>query len=160
MTIKKRLGRGGAGIILFQFILPFFLAAPSSAGDAPAQSIITIKSVQLKSDQGNWLTVIEPDRQVDLLNEEAGLSFFNNGRVPPGSYINFKIVYFTDSQDKTTEVSAAEDLRDPLLVKNGSFIGAWFKLDHRRLPLTDIQEVSITLDDSTRVYPGNQVVIA
>ena len=60
--------------------------------DMPSQYVITIKSVQLKNNTGQWITVIEPDRQVDLVTTEPSVSFFNNaGRVPPGNYINFKV---------------------------------------------------------------------
>jgi len=85
--------------LLLSFLAPALCAGGFAAGPAPASAgetakfIITIQSVQLKNNTGQWITVIEPDRRVDLVDEEASISFFNNtGRVPPGNYINYRIV--------------------------------------------------------------------
>ena len=48
--------------------------------------------MELKRADGSWTAVAEPDHPVDLAAEEAGLSFFNNqGRVPEGGYVNFRV---------------------------------------------------------------------
>ena len=118
----------------------FFLGSSHvsfSAGD-PSECVITIKSVQLEKDSGEWITVVEPDRQVDLISQEATISFFNNGRrVPSGHYKNFKImiskivkVKGADGNNKTraggfsvihsAAVDASELQGKPLSVKESS----------------------------------------
>lgn len=76
------------------------LAAMALAGalwTAPAEAdaekfIVTIRKVELKTVDGRWITVLEPDKEVDLVSAEPTVSFFNNqGRVPAGRYSNFRL---------------------------------------------------------------------
>ncbi len=65
--------------------------APVHAAE-PLEYTVTLKKFELKNNTGQWITVIEPDRPVDLAQEEAKVSLFNtSGRVPDGNYINFRI---------------------------------------------------------------------
>lgn len=70
------------------------VAAPALAETRPETTkyAITIRKVELRSTDGTWVTVVEPDRVIDLINEEPVVSFFNNGRIPEGSYVNFRLV--------------------------------------------------------------------
>ena len=115
---------------------------------------ITIQSVQLKNDQGKWHTVIEPDHVVDLEKAEPGVSFFNNGRVPAGNYVNFKLVFLENSTHSMREITGKADFSSPVKVEKGSFIGVWFKY---LLPSKEIEKVSVFIDDSTRVIQGDEI---
>lgn len=67
-------------------------AAGSRSAGQPSRFEITILKVELKNEAGEWVKIIEPDRRVDLAQEEAMVAFFNNdGRVPFGSYVNFRV---------------------------------------------------------------------
>lgn len=72
-------------------LLAALVCTPASAAE-PLEYTVTLKKFELKNNTGQWIAVIEPDRQVDLAQEEAKVSFFNtSGRVPDGNYINFRI---------------------------------------------------------------------
>lgn len=74
-------------------LLPALLAwTGEGRAGTPLEYTVTLKKFELKNNTGQWLTVIEPDRSVNLAEEEARISFFNTaGRVPDGNYINFRI---------------------------------------------------------------------
>ncbi len=132
---------------------------PAFAETGPAQCIMTIQSVELKNEKGEWLTVLEPDRQVDLAQEEPRVSFFNNGRVPPGNYLNFRLTVFGRYPGRTIEVFGKEDLKAPLVVKRGSFVGVHFKLDECGFPPKEIRELSVTVDEVTKTYGSREITI-
>jgi hypothetical protein len=88
---------------------------------------ITIQKLELKKENGEWLGILEPDHKVDLTNTDAAVSFFNNGRVPPEKFKNFKVTF--DDQGKKTEMSFKKDLDSSLLVKKGSFVSVSFELE-------------------------------
>lgn len=68
------------------------LSAAAVLADEPEKFVITIVKVELKSVDGRWITILEPDKEVDLANAEPTISFFNNqGKVPAGKYSNFRI---------------------------------------------------------------------
>lgn len=74
-------------------LLLFCSSAHADSFTSPDTCVVTIKSVFLKNLQGDWIKIIEPDKQVDLVSHEAFLSFFNrDGRIPEGKYVNIKIV--------------------------------------------------------------------
>ncbi len=147
---------------------------------------MTIKSVQLKKSTGEWVTVIEPDHQVDLVNQEPMVSFLNNGRrVSPGTYINFKIILSEtvkvkgvdgtsktlnfNAQDKDGEMQiySREDLLQPLRIKEHSFIGVWFDLDlSRTLHFSGSdtsgaeprpEKATVTVDGQTFTFSGESL---
>lgn len=130
-------------------LAPSFLFAYTQ----PFSCVITIHSVELKNSAGQWVTVIEPDKQVDLAKEEAGLSFFNNGRVPDGGYVNFRLKLF-DSGHQPLEVFGSMDFIKPLVVQKGSFVGVWFTLDLAKMA---VSELTITVDQDTRNLAHQEV---
>lgn len=127
------------------------LAAPAEAED-PSRYLVTIQSVSLKREDGTWLTVSQPDHPVDLVNQEAAVAFFNNGRVPSGKYVNFRLILsnivFCAGEDARAfrtvlssgkkvspdgiEISAVKDFASVELRKN-SFIRVFFLTDVRGL---------------------------
>ncbi len=69
-----------------------FSEIPCQAAGPASVCRVTIRSVELKNTAAQWVTVIEPDKQVDLVNQESTIYFFNNtNRVPPGKYVNFRV---------------------------------------------------------------------
>ncbi len=85
----------------------------------------TVKRVDLKNDQGEWITVIEPDKAIDIENDPLSISFFNSGRIPAGNYENFRVVlseHFQfsgeDHGNFTTEGGELELRGDAKLAKN------------------------------------------
>ena len=60
--------------------------------EPPNKFIVTLKSLMLKNNTGQWITVAEPDKQVDLFSNQLQVSLFNQGRIPDGNYINFKLI--------------------------------------------------------------------
>lgn len=69
----------------------FFLWPAYSHAGETAKYVITIQSVELKTTGGEWKTLIRPDKQVDLVQAEPTIALFNNGQIPPGGYVNFRI---------------------------------------------------------------------
>ncbi|HTL71393.1 MAG TPA: hypothetical protein VL404_08900 [Candidatus Eisenbacteria bacterium] len=85
-----RPSRGG-GIVSASFLAILCAAHPAFAAGS-AKFAVTIEKVELKNAQSEWITIIRPDRLVDLINEEPVVSFFNNdGRIPAGRYVNFRV---------------------------------------------------------------------
>lgn len=80
-----------------RLILIAAMALAAAAGNAqasgdPTQLIVTVKKVQLKKSGGDWITLGEPNRELDLMGEEASiLSWKNDGTLPEGEYTNVKI---------------------------------------------------------------------
>lgn len=116
--------------------------------------MITIKSVELKDSQGLWVTVIEPDKQVDLAAEEPSVSFFNNGRVVPGNYVNFRIVFLDERGER--KLSAVQDAQKPLALKKGSFVNVNFKLELSGQ--AKARQAEITVDETIRAYSAFELV--
>ncbi|OGW91434.1 MAG: hypothetical protein A3D28_00450 [Omnitrophica bacterium RIFCSPHIGHO2_02_FULL_63_14] len=128
---------------------------------------MTVQGIQLKSEDGRWITVAEPDNEVDLSAEEAGLSFFNgHGRIPEGRYVNVRVRFekaprpeggnWNLSAGRTLTLTAREDL-EPLTVGGSSFIGVWFTLD---LGDSDVKQVSLTVDEDSRTLAGSETVLS
>ena len=126
--------------------VPLALALVFLAVSARAEeSVITVESVALKNTKGEWVTVLRPDKKINLETTEPSLSFFNKGNVPPGDYVNFKVVlYGTSAAGGEKAVLAKQDLA-PIVVKRSSFVRVWFE-GHS---LESIQELGITVDDTT-----------
>ena len=121
----------------------------------PAESyFITLQKLELKKINGGWVDIIEPDHKVDLVSTEPTLSFFNNGRVPPGSFNNFRVTF--QDHGKMRQLTRINDLTKNLVVKKGSFINVSFILDlknnHGR-----VQELRLAVDEDERVDLGDSV---
>jgi hypothetical protein len=133
----------------------------------PAQAaepyFVTIAALELQKQDGGWVTVVEPDHRVDLMNTEAQVSFFNNGRVPPGEYQNFRVL-FDDAGTRRT-ITRGEPYTPPLPVRKGSFISVWFilnfELDGDGLPVRprSVKELRLTVDDFLQVDAGATLTI-
>ena len=128
---------------------------------------MTVQGIQLKSEDGRWITVAEPDNEVDLSAEEAGFSFFNShGRIPAGRYVNVRVRFekapvpgaanWNLRAGQTLTLRAKSDLA-PFTVTNGSFIGVWFTLD---LGDSDVKQVSLTVDEDSRTLAGSETVLS
>ncbi|GEM_PF-1542674 len=69
-----------------------FFCSDALAAATPHHFVITVLKVELKNNTGEWITVIEPDLRVDLVEKDPSVSYLNNaGRIPSGNYINFRI---------------------------------------------------------------------
>ena len=140
-------GSLGMTLTLGCLLTPLTIAAEIS----PAQYVITIENVELMNTAGTWVSVIRPDKRVDLLSTEATVSFFNNTeRVPAGSYENFRIDFFRPDGQKV-RLGAGSALANPLQVKKGSFIRVWFDLEVMAGQETVLQakKASVTVDGQT-----------
>lgn len=78
-------------------------------GDA-TRFIITVLKVELKDASGNWVKIAEPNKAANLLADDPLLQMTNNGSIPPGTYVNFRItlsetIRFSgnDGENKTLE---------------------------------------------------------
>ena len=141
------------GAFFCAVVLSAFSAAAYAS--APSKCVITIESVLLENDRGQWITVVSPDHQVDIVGQDPFVSFINGGRVAAGSYVNFKIILSKRIKvcqgplppDRTEpdwlevrwpsgaaakeaiEIFGRQDFKTPFAVKRGSFIEVRFHLD-------------------------------
>ncbi len=122
---------------------------------------ITIDQVELKNKAGEWVTVVRPDRRLDLTQEEPAVRFFNNGRIPPGEYTNVRVRFTPDEAPrKQLNLERLEDYAPSLPVKKGDFIGVSFSFDWREAkPLStgSIKEVKLIVDEDERVDGGGNI---
>lgn len=133
------------------------LASAALAAEAPASYIITIQNVELKNHSGEWVSVVEPDRQADVLNDPAEVSFINRGRVETGDYVNFRIAFLEPGQlDVPRSLTAARDFAEPLTVKKTSFIHAQFDLDVSKRV---VDAAAIHVDDQERILNGAELIL-
>ncbi len=79
------------GLLIGIIFLSVFTGSCLAAGDA-TKCVVVIQGVYFKKFSGAWVKVKDSSREVDLLAEEPLLSFINFDRVPPGRYVNLKIV--------------------------------------------------------------------
>lgn len=132
--------------------LACLISGPASRAETiPAAYVITIQNVELKGASGRWISVIHPDKQVDLLSTEAAVSFFNNtGRVPAGAYEDFR-VEFLKPDGRKARLGGLTALERPLQVGKGSFIRVCFDLEVRpgHEPDLEAKKAAITVDGRT-----------
>ena len=119
---------------------------------------ITLDQVELKNAEGQWVTVIRPDRKIDLSQEEPAVRFFNNGRIPAGSYSNVR-VHFTPEDQKQLILERLSDYEPALPVKKGTFIGISFAFDWQAPALSEktIKEVKLTVDQDERIDGSDKI---
>ena len=129
----------------FTFLILLLVAGSATAGES---YFITIQKLELKKDTGEWVNIIEPDHKVDLVSTEAVVSFFNNGRVPPGRFNNFKITF--EDHGLVRQLSRKQDVTAPFTVKNGSFVNVSFMLDLEK-KRGRVKELRLVVDDDVRV---------
>ncbi len=122
-----------------------------------APFFVTIQKVELKNEAGKWATVIEPDKKVDLAQSEPSVSFFNNGRVLPGRYVNVRV-----RLDRGVLVRS-EDYDKPLNIKKGSFVNVAFSFDLRGqaqgLSQDNFKQIHVTVDEDERTDGGDRITI-
>lgn len=71
--------------------LVIFCASSFAVGDA-TKCEVTVQAIFLKNISGDWIKIKDSSRQANLMVEEPLLSFINYDRVPPGKYVNFKVI--------------------------------------------------------------------
>ncbi len=145
----------GLAVVIAMMLLSMVHCPPSTATEP---FFVTIEKVELKNTTGEWVTVIEPDKKVDLSQGEAAVSFFNNGRVHPGKYINVRV-----RLDKGL-VSRAADYSPPLDIKKGSFVNVSFEFDlnnkeERKLVAENFKQIQLTVDDDERLDGADKIKI-
>ncbi len=99
--------------VVFLISIFSFGAAAFADGGTPTHCFVTVKKVMLKNSDGNWFVMQEADKIVDLA-EEFAIAITNDGRIPPGTYVNFKITL-----SEFWKVSGSDDLN---LTKEGGEI--------------------------------------
>ncbi len=134
---------------LVLWMAPLSLAA--DVGEDDEQYLITIVSVRLKNINNEWILVIAPDRVVDLKTEEASVTLLNNGRVAPGGYKNFEIVYLDARKSaKPVRLTSVQDF-ELLWVRFNSFMNVNFKIDLEKDK--KVLEVQVIVDGNSRTLP-------
>ena len=128
-----------------------FAVEPEKAG-----TFAVIEKVELKNNAGLWLTVMEPDHLVNLDNEEAGASFFNQGRVLEGRYVNFRVTAIEARKPRQIalriQMQLVDDLPQTLNIRPGSFIAVWFEYRAK--------EATVTVDQDTRNWGPDAIQIS
>ncbi len=121
--------------------------------------VIIIKGVYLKNDAGEWIKVIEPDRKVDLSREEAVVTFFNNaGRVPAGSYKNFRVDFFSAGDSNSVrKLLSKDDFERVVAVGKGSFIRVAFDLKLEQS--LAVEKADLTVGEDERKLLGNSLIL-
>lgn len=81
--------------VFFAVFLAYFSAAGvcEAAGNAQAYWV-TVQEVLLKKTSGEWITIASPNQQINIASVAAGAdagSFIPGGKIPTGSYVNFKV---------------------------------------------------------------------
>ena len=122
---------------------------------------ITIDSVELKNEAGDWITVIRPDKRLDLASEEPAVRFFNNGRIPPGDYANVR-VHFTAEEEPTRKMTLERksDYSPPVSIGPGTFVGVSFAFDWKdggRVSEQTLREVRLVTDNEERVDGSDRI---
>ncbi len=131
----------------------FLMAAVGASEVFSAQPyFITIHKLELKKNSGEWLSIVEPDHRVDLMNTEAAISFFNNGRVPAEWFKNFKITF--EDHGQKTEIFRKKDMDTPFQVKRGSFVNVSFELD---LHSKKVKETHLVVDQQEFIDSGDNI---
>ena len=104
------------------------------------------------------MKIIEPDRRVDLSKEAAAVTFFNNtGRVPTGSYKNFRVDFLGRDSGETRKFYSKNDFEKSVLVKKGSFIHVSFDLKLGQK--IDVQKADLTVDRDSRQFLSDSLTL-
>ncbi len=152
--MRKKFYRVFLGSIFVFFLSP---ASYTLSARAAEPFFVTIQKVELKNEAGKWATVIEPDKKVDLAQSEPSVSFFNNGRVLPGRYVNVRV-----QLDRGVLVRS-EDYDKPLDIKKGSFVNVAFSFDLRSqdqdLTPDNFKQIHVTVDEDERTEGPDKITI-
>lgn len=122
---------------------------------------ITIDQVELKKTSGEWVSVIRPDRRLDITQEEPVVRFFNNGRIPAGDYSNVRVRFTAEEEGrKAMTLERAEDYMPPVAIKKGTFVGVTFSFDWKAgepLSQRSVKEVKLVTDQDERIDGGDKI---
>lgn len=73
-------------------VFSVLLAAPAGAVGDAVEFSVRVKKIELLDSTGNWFTLAVPEKEVDILAENAALcETKNDGSVPAGSYAGVRI---------------------------------------------------------------------
>ena len=95
---------------------------------------------------------------MDLSREEAVITFFNNaGRVPTGSYKNFRVEFFGEDLKEIHKLYAKNDFEQGILVKKGSFIHVDFDLHLESKIL--VEKAKVSVDEEIRELLSDSLIL-
>ncbi len=154
---------------IFAAILPAFFIAVG-AGALYAAETCVVESVDLKDSEGNWRRVSQPDTVIPFEEKEAAVSFFNNGRVPPGEYVNFRVGLLCTAAEASASlekhharvfrVTGKSDW-SALEIRKGSFVRIEFLFDNSEEgPIKKVKRIQILADEETRRVENADLVLA
>ena len=81
-----------SAVIIFIFLC---LASELFAAGAATKYIITVQTIQLRNDSGEWVTIATPNQPINIADVDVGAvagSFLNDASIPFGNYVNFKLI--------------------------------------------------------------------
>ena len=132
-------------------------------GSGQQSVFITIDRVELKNSSGEWVTVIRPDRRLDLTQEEPSVRFFNNGRIPSGNYSNVRVSFTAEEPArKAMTLERKEDYNPPVAIKKGTFVGVTFlfdRLGEAPLSAETIHETRLVVDQDEHIDGGGTIKV-
>ena len=122
---------------------------------------ITLDRVELKNAAGEWVTVLQPDRRLDLMQEEPAVRFFNNGRIPNGKYSNVRVSFTAEEPvRKMMKLERTKDYKPAVAIKKGTFIGVAFlfdRLGEAPLSAETVKEVRLVADQEEHIDGGEKI---
>ena len=124
---------------------------------------ITIDRVELKNASGEWVTVIRPDRRVDLTQQEAVVRFFNNGRIPAGRYTNVRVSLTEEEGTKKKRIfERSSDYSPSVLIQKGAFVGVSFSFSfgvdaQKPFSAETVKEVRLVVDQDERIDGSDKI---
>lgn len=156
VAARKRRKKGG-GVIRFSAVLLLLalISPPIEAQETALAYVITIENVELKATSGAWVSVVRPDKQVDIANEVAEVSFINHDRVPSAEYVNFRITFLEPSGNRSV-LTSVQDFKNSLTVKKTSFVYAAFYLD---VAAHEVNGAAVTVDDQTHTMTKGDLLL-
>lgn len=143
----------------------FLLAWAGPAAAIPDAYVVTIDHVELKNASGAWITLVRPDKKVDLVTTDPVVAFFNNkGRIHAGGYVNARMTisgeilrHEEDDPRKPVYLVAKKDFAKPVFIKKGSFVQVKFKLN-LEVPISEaLIEFGVTADEDKRVFGPDEI---
>ncbi len=95
--------------VLAAWLCAAYMPPAFAEGDA-TRFIVTVKKVEFKDISGNWVKIAEPETDADLLADDPLFLATNDGSIPSGTYVNFRITLSetirfsgSDGENKTLE---------------------------------------------------------
>ena len=82
-------------LALLAATLPMLAAVTASAAGNPDTYKVTVKKIQLKTQAGSWVTIAQPNQEIDIAAANAGAvagSLMSDSAIPAGNYVNFRMV--------------------------------------------------------------------